>query len=104
MLNGLIRYEWALSDQVRPDISISGNYQSRILFDIVRNPPEAIEGGYFLANGEIGVSFGDHWRVSVWGKNLFNKLYRTNAQNSSVGWTYFNGAPRTVGLNLAYKL
>jgi iron complex outermembrane receptor protein len=104
MLNGLIRYEWALSDQVRPDISISGNYQSRILFDIVRNPPEAIEGGYFLANGEIGVSLGDHWRVSVWGKNLFNKLYRTNAQNSSVGWTYFNGAPRTVGLNLSYKL
>jgi len=103
-LNGLLRYEWKLSDEVRPDVSISGNYQSRIAFDVVRNQPEAIEGGYFVGNAEVGLSLGNHWRVSVWGKNLLDKLYRTQALDTSTGWVNFYGPPRTVGFNLSYKL
>ena len=102
--NGLIRYTWQLNNELRPDISLSGTYQSRIAFDVVRNPPEAIEPGYFLANAEVGLSVGDHWRVSVWCKNLFNKIYRTQALDTSVGWTQFYGPPRTVGLDVAYKI
>ena len=70
---------------------------------MVRNPPEAIEGGYFLGNAEIGVSFGDHWRASVWVKNIFDNLHRTQALNTSVGWTSQYGPPRTAGFNLSYK-
>lgn len=102
-LNGLVRYEWAVSGNAKMDIALSGNYQSSVRFDVVRNPPEAIEGGYFLGNAEVGVTMGDHWRASVWVKNIFDRLYRTQALNTSVGWTQQYGAPRTAGLNISYK-
>ena len=100
----MIRYQWALADQVRADVTLSGNYQSHLAFDVVRNPPQALAGGYFLANAEFGVSPGEHWRVWVWGKNLFDRLYETQAIFSSVGWGYDYGAPRTYGVNFSYKL
>lgn len=103
-LNGAIKYGWRVSDQLRADITLSGVYQSRVAFDIVRNPPQAVEPGYFLGNAEAGVDLGDHFRVSVFGKNLFDKLYRTQALFTSIGWTYQYGAPRTFGVNLSYKM
>jgi iron complex outermembrane receptor protein len=103
-LDGMARYQWALNDQMSADVTVSGNYQSNLAFDIVRNPPEALAGGYFLANAELGVTPGEHWRVWLWGKNLFNRLYETQALYSSVGWGYDYGAPRTYGINFSYKL
>jgi iron complex outermembrane receptor protein len=102
-LNGRVKYEWALSDRTDADITLSGNYQSRVRFDIVRSPAEAVEDGYFLANGEVGISFADHWRASVWVKNIFDRLYRTQVLNTSAGWTRQYGAPRTGGFNVSYK-
>ncbi|MEQ8744951.1 TonB-dependent receptor [Parasphingorhabdus sp.] len=102
-LNGRMKYEWSLSDRAIADITLSGNYQSRVRFDIVRSPAEAVEGGYFLGNAEIGISLADHWRASVWVKNVFDQLYRTQALNTSVGWTSQYGAPRTAGFNISYK-
>src|SRR3546814_9389216 len=64
-LNGLAKYEWAVSVRVDANIVLSGKYQSRVRFDIVRSPPEAVEGGYFVGNAEIGVSVDDHWRRSA---------------------------------------
>lgn len=103
-LNGRARYSWRVSDRVGADISVWGSYQSRIEFDIVRNPPQAIEGGYWLANAEVGANFGDHFRLSVFGKNLFDKLYRTQALFTSVGWTNQYGSPRIFGVNLSYRM
>src|SRR3546814_639829 len=81
-LNGLAKYEWAVSDRVDANIVLSGKYQSRVRFDIVRSPPEAVEGGYFVGNAEIGVSVDDHWRALLWCKNIFDRLYRTQALNT----------------------
>jgi iron complex outermembrane receptor protein len=103
-LNGRVKYGWRMSDKLGADIILWGSYQSRVAFDIVRNPPEAREPGYFVANGEVGADFGDHFRLSVFGKNLFNKLYRTQALFTSVGWSSQYGAPRTFGVNLSYKM
>lgn len=103
-LNGSVRYAADVSDSVKADITLSGNYQSRVAFDIVRAPVQAIEDGYVLVNGEIGVDIGERFRVSVFAKNLFDKLYRTQALFTSVGWSNQYGAPRTFGLNVGYKL
>jgi iron complex outermembrane receptor protein len=103
-LNGSAKYTWSLSDSTTADIMLNGSYQSRVKYDIVLNPPQAVEGGYFLANGEIGANLGEHFRVAVFGKNLFNRLYKSQAFFTSVGFTYFYGPPRTVGINLSYKL
>jgi iron complex outermembrane receptor protein len=102
-LNGRMKYEWSLSDRASADITLSGNYQSRVRFDVVRSPAEAVEGGYFLGNAEVGISFSDHWRAAVWVKNIFDRLYRTQALNTSVGWTSQYGPPRTAGFNLSYQ-
>lgn len=103
-LNGTTRYEWDVTDAVKADISFSGKYQSRVRFDVVRSPVEAIEGGYFLGNAEIGATFNDHIRVAVWAKNLFDELYRTQALSTSVGWTDHYGPPRTFGVTLSYEM
>jgi iron complex outermembrane receptor protein len=103
-LNGLVRYNWDVSDDMTADFTLSGKYQSKVRFDIVRLPTEAMEDGYFTGNAEFGLSFGEQWRLSVWGKNIFNKLFRTQALNTSVGWTEHYGAARTFGVNLSYKM
>jgi len=103
-LNGSIKYSWSVSDDIGADFTLAGNYQSRLAFDIVRNPPQALEGGYALVNAELGANIGDKYRVSLWGRNLFDRLYRTQALFTSVGWSYQYGAPRTFGINLSYRL
>jgi iron complex outermembrane receptor protein len=103
-LNGRVKYGWNVSSKVGADIILWGSYQSPVAFDIVRNPPEAREGSYFLANGEVGVNFGDHFRLAVFGKNLFDKVYRTQALFTSVGWSSQYGPPRTFGVNLSYRM
>ena len=103
-LNGLARYEWNLSDDMAADITLSGKYQSKTRFDVVRAPDEAIEGGYFVGNAEVGFSFNENWRLAVWAKNIFDKLYRTQALNTSVGWTSHFGPPRTFGVSLSYEM
>jgi iron complex outermembrane receptor protein len=71
----------------------------------VRNPPEALAGGHFVADAELGLGADrDRWRVWLWGKNLANKLYETQAIFSSVGWGYDFGPPRTYGVNVSFKL
>jgi iron complex outermembrane receptor protein len=102
-MNGLVKYKWAIGEQMHADISVGGNYQSTVRFDIVRSPNEAVEDSYFIGNAELGVSVGDHWRASLWCKNLGDKLYRTQTLNTSVGWTSHYGAPRTFGINFAYN-
>lgn len=103
-LNGSLRYAVEIADGTIVDFNVSGSYQSRVAFDIVRNPAQALQEGYFLANGEIGVNLGKTVRLSVFGKNLFDQLYRTQTLFTSAGWTYQYGAPRTAGLNLSFKM
>lgn len=100
----LVRYRWPVGHSLLADVILSGHYQGNLAFDIVRNPPEALAGGYFLADGQLGVATADgHWRVWLWGKNLLNKLYETQALFSSVGWGYSYGAPRTYGIDVSWK-
>lgn len=103
-LNGSVKYAWTVSDGFSADMTFTGVYQSEVAFDIVRRPQQAVEEGYFLANGEIGADLGDRFRLSVFGKNIFNRLYRSQALFTSIGWTSQYGAPRTFGVNLSYKM
>ncbi len=104
-VNGSARYQWPVGNALRADVTLSGNYQGNLAFDVVRNPPQALEGGYFIGNAELGLGTNDdHWRVWLWSKNLFDRLYETQAMFSSVGWGYSYGAPRTYGLNVSWKL
>ena len=103
--NSMIRYQWPLSGNLRADILLAANYQGDLTFDVVRNPPEAREPGYWLADARVGVGAADdRWNVSVWGRNLADERYRTQVLFSSVGFGQSYGAPRTYGVTLSFKL
>jgi iron complex outermembrane receptor protein len=102
--NALVRYQWSLTDTLRADVLFAANYQDDIAFDVVRNPPQARESGYVLADARIGVGAADEgWMVSLWARNLADKRYRTQVLFSSVGFGENYGPPRTYGISVSFK-
>ncbi|MGE0581934.1 MAG: TonB-dependent receptor [Steroidobacteraceae bacterium] len=105
-LNGLVRYQWPIAAGLRADVTLSGNYQDDLSFDIVRDPPQAHERGYFLADARIGIGADDdRWNAYLWAKNLADERYRTQVLFSSVGYGATYGPPRTygVGVSVSFK-
>lgn len=104
-LNALVRYRWPISAGLNVDVTLAGNYQDDVSFDIVRNPPQAREDGYFLADARIGVgSDDDRWSAYLWAKNLADERYRTQVLFSSVGYGESYGPPRTYGVGVSFSL
>jgi outer membrane receptor protein involved in Fe transport len=57
---------------------IATNYIDDVSYDIVRNPPQAKEVGYWLADASVGLgSNDDRWKLTAWVKNLADERYRT---------------------------
>ena len=97
---------------VQADVS----YQSSEYMDPSLDP-RALQAAYSIYDASFGLSGKDNkWRLSVWGKNLRNKMYflaeasqtqgafisggGTAAANGFIGWM---GHPLTWGLELDYK-
>ena len=97
---------------VQADVS----YQSSEYMDPSLDP-RALQAAYSIYDASFGLSGKDNkWRLSVWGKNLGNKMYflaeasqtqgafisggGTAAANGFIGWM---GHPLTWGLELDYK-
>ncbi|MCU0974719.1 MAG: TonB-dependent receptor [Steroidobacteraceae bacterium] len=103
--NGQFRYQWPLMDDLKIEALLAANYQGDLTFDVVRDPPEAREKGYWLADARLGIGAqDDRWNVSIWGRNLADERYRTQVLFSSVGFGETWGAPRTYGVSLSFKL
>ena len=102
-LNGLIRYEFDLTDGLRMFSSLDFSFQDDKYFDIYETP-EALEDAYWMVNARLGVATrDDRWRVSLWGRNLADETYRTTTLLSSVGFTDTFGIPATYGISLEYN-
>jgi iron complex outermembrane receptor protein len=102
--NTMVRYEWSVSGNLKADVLFAANYQGDLTFDVVRDPPQAQEDGYWLADARIGIGSADErWNVSVWGKNLFDERYRTQVLFSSVGFGSNYGPPRTYGISVMFR-
>jgi iron complex outermembrane receptor protein len=80
-------------------------YVGERYFD-VPNIPEAVSRAYGLVNVRFGAS-SENLDVSVWSRNLFNRLYTT--YESATGFPLFNqtaafyGEPRTYGARATYR-
>jgi iron complex outermembrane receptor protein len=62
------------------------------------------EPGYGLLDARLGIGkVGGSWSVSLWGKNLTNKLYRTSVIPFLGDESSLYGAPRTYGIRLSSK-
>ncbi len=61
---------------------------------------------YAVMDARVGyASASGRWRVTIWGRNVFNKYYWTNVipSVSDVG-TAFTGMPRTYGITFSYTM
>ncbi|CAM9671406.1 unnamed protein product, partial [Phaeothamnion confervicola] len=102
--NALVRYQWPINGNLRAEVLLATNYQADLTFDVVRDPPEAREGSYWLTDARIGIGAADErWNVSIWGKNLADERYRTQVLFSSVGFGSSYGPPRTYGISLMLR-
>lgn len=61
--------------------------------------------GYTLVDVRAGIKSADErWRLSVWGRNIFNKYYWNSANQSQDVFVRFTGRPATYGLSVSYRL
>ena len=59
---------------------------------------------YAVVDARLGYEFGDRkYKVMVWGKNIFNKYYVTNAAHYLDATVRFAGQPATYGITLSVK-
>lgn len=104
-LNQTIRYSWPVFDSLQADVSVVGNYQDDVIYDIVRSPPDAREDGYFIADARVGLGAADErWGVYAWVRNIADERYRTQVALSSVGYISSWALPRTYGVSVTFKL
>jgi len=78
-------------------------HESKIWDDIDNNPitvrkPKLLVDGRLVYDGADG-----HWALSVWGKNLTDRFYRTHQVVFQGADLATFGAPRTVGATLNWK-
>lgn len=61
---------------------------------------------YAVADARVGyASESGRWRVTIWGRNLFNKYYWTNVLSSVADVsTAFTGMPRMYGITFSYTM
>ena len=65
--NGILRYRWNLTDGLEADVMLDTSYQDDVAFDIIRQPVEAQEEGYWLTNARIGVrASNQRWGAYLW--------------------------------------
>ncbi len=103
--NARLDYGWRFANGVGGNAVVAIAYKDDVSYDIVRQPAETLEDGYWLANARIEITgTDDRWTAFLWGKNLTDERYRTQVLTSSIGFGESWGEPRTygVGLSLAW--
>ena len=56
-----------------------------------------------VTNARAGYEFDEHYKVMLWGKNIFNKYYVTNANHFLDTTVRFAGQAATYGITLSIK-
>ena len=98
-----VNLDQPLNDQLRLTGTVLYSYISKFNFEDQNNQDEE-QKGYSLVNLRVGVKTSDdHYSVSFYVKNLFNKYYYVFANASAAGLTTIQGDPRTFGATFEAK-
>ncbi|QKS02199.1 TonB-dependent receptor [Sphingomonas sp. CL5.1] len=114
-LSSNLDYEFPISDRLKAFVGASANMRSDTIAVVGGdvNAANAIPStfklqgidGYVLVDARAGIASADgRWRVSVFGKNIFNQYYWNNAITSSDAVARFAGMPATYGVSLSFRL
>ncbi|MGZ6038653.1 MAG: TonB-dependent receptor [Phenylobacterium sp.] len=98
--NGQVRYEWPAIGDWTAAVQGGAHYSSKV-FKEALNTPYLSAGSYWLVDARASLASTAGWEVAVWGKNLGDTHYVTQATDDGLGMGYrvFN-APRTYGVSL----
>jgi iron complex outermembrane receptor protein len=96
-------YEFPLSGNIQGFLGANATMRSKTNGGLGENAILVIDG-YTLVDLRAGVSSSDgSWRFSVWGRNVTDKYYWTNAYRIADVSARFAGKPSTYGLTLSYR-
>ena len=86
------------------NLHVDSNYNSK-QYLALPNEDAISQGGYALLNGRLSLkSGGGSWEVGVWGRNIADRFYLTNAVDvQGFGFDYRHvGTPRMYGVDAQY--
>ena len=99
--NAGVKYQWNLTPGLVADIMLDTSYKDDVSYDIVNQPMETLEEGYWITNARAGISSANgRWGVHLWGRNITDEVYRTQVLTSSVGFGENYGLPATYGISV----
>lgn len=85
------------------NLAVSGRYESKRYWDLFDNERLA-QGGFATVDAQLRLRNSDErFGITVWGRNLADKYYKTSAADTLAGFgydVYTLGAPRTYGISL----
>jgi len=102
-MNIFADYTWAVGDEGELTASASYNYSGKFFNDI-HNTFEGAD--YKTVNANIRYSAdGGEWWVNLYARNITNEVYITSSLfTDTIGQVSFYSPPRTIGLQLGFKL
>jgi outer membrane receptor protein involved in Fe transport len=105
-----VQYSWRLLDGMWAFVGAHDRYRSSAQSQLgtYLSPttpfPSTVIKSYSLAGLRAGVLSKDkHWRVELFGENLFNTYYITHIEKIAETTARFAGMPATYGITLAYS-
>ena len=106
-VSGTLGFDWnALTVPAgQLTVHMDGSYASKQYFELV-NENRIAQEPYEVVNGRLSWhGREDRWEVGVWGNNLFNRFYLTNAYDlQALGFDYLHrGLPRMYGIDASYR-
>jgi iron complex outermembrane receptor protein len=105
-VSGTVAMDWEAWQVAAAKINlhVDMNYNSK-QFLALPNEDAISQGGYSLLNGRLSLLSGDDkWDIGVWGRNIADKFYLTNAVDvQGFGFDYRHvGTPRMFGADAHY--
>ena len=107
------QYKFPVGGDVEAFLGGTVTYRSKTISVVggAENPPSATPqtfplygiDSYTLVNLRAGVE-GEHWRLEVWGKNVFDKYYWNTAYPAFDTIVRYTGMPATYGLTVGLKM
>ena len=91
-------------DGLRLTLHFDGSYASKQYFELL-NEDRIAQDSYAILNARIALhGGGERWEVGLWGRNLADKYYLTNAVDlQALGYDYeHRGLPRMYGIDASY--
>jgi len=100
---GQARYEWEVAAGWTASIQGNAHYSSKV-FKEALNTPYLSADSYWIFDARAALASRDGWEIAIWGKNLGDEQYVTQATDDGLGMGYriFN-APRTYGVTITKR-